>query len=60
MENGDSDSRFVKVRCPKCKNEQVLFFRVATEVKCLVCGTPLAKPTGGKSSVNARVLEVLN
>ena len=55
-----TESKFVKIRCPKCKNEQVLFGKVATEVKCLVCGAELAKPTGGKSNVKARVLEVLN
>ncbi len=56
----ESNSKFVKVRCPKCKNEQVIFGKVSTQVKCVVCGTELAKPTGGKSNVKSRVLEVLN
>ena len=50
--------KFVKVRC-KCKNEQIIFGKAATEVKCLVCGETLAKPTGGKINVIARTLEVL-
>lgn len=53
-------SKFVKVRCPKCKNEQIIFGKVSTAVACLVCGKPLADPTGGKSKLRARVLEVLD
>ena len=53
-------SKFVKVRCPKCKNEQVIFGKCSTVVKCLVCGKLLAKPTGGKSAIKVRILEVLD
>ncbi len=52
-------SKFVKIRCPKCKNEQIMFGKASTTVKCLVCGKVLAEPKGGKSKVKARVLEVL-
>ncbi len=55
----DPVSKFVKVRCPKCKNEQIMFGKASTPVKCLVCGKVLADPTGGKSRIKARVLEVL-
>jgi small subunit ribosomal protein S27e len=53
-------SRFVKVRCAKCKNEQIIFGSASSAVKCLVCDTVLAEATGGKSRVLARVLEVLS
>ncbi len=49
--------KFLKVRC-KCKNEQVIFGKPSTVVKCLVCGEVLAKPTGGKASITAKVLGV--
>jgi len=52
-------SKFIKIRCPKCKNEQIMFGKASTIVKCLVCDKVLAEPTGGKSRVKARVLEVL-
>ncbi|MBD3310548.1 30S ribosomal protein S27e [Candidatus Woesearchaeota archaeon] len=55
----EPNSKFVKVRCPKCKNEQIIFGKASTEIKCLVCGKVLADPTGGKSKVKARILEVL-
>jgi small subunit ribosomal protein S27e len=60
MDVRESTSKFIKVRCAKCKNEQVIFGKVATTVKCLVCGTELATPTGGKSEIKGRILEVLN
>ena len=55
----EPSSKFIKIRCPKCKNEQIMFGKAASNVKCLVCGKILAEPTGGKSKIKARILEVL-
>ncbi len=55
----EPSSKFVKVRCPKCKNEQIMFGKASTIINCLVCGKPIAEPTGGKARIKARVLEVL-
>ncbi|MCL5420433.1 MAG: 30S ribosomal protein S27e [Candidatus Parvarchaeota archaeon] len=52
-----SEGKFSKVRCIKCKNEQVIFTRASTEVRCLVCNEILAKPTGGKVKILAEVIE---
>lgn len=52
-------SKFVKVRCPKCKNEQIVFGKASSIVKCLVCEKVLAEPQGGKTRVKVRILEVL-
>jgi len=52
-------SKFVKIRCPKCKNEQIVFGNATSKVECLVCNRQLSKPTGGKASMKARVLEVI-
>ncbi len=52
-------SKFIRIRCPKCKNEQIMFGKASSKVTCLVCGKVLAAPTGGKSKVKARILEVL-
>ena len=51
---------FIKVRCTKCKNEQVIFSKAASTVKCTVCEKVLASPRGGKALVKGQVLEVLN
>ncbi len=59
MELKEPKSKFIKLRCPKCKNEQIVFGKSASTIKCLVCGKVLAEPTGGKTKVKARVLEVL-
>lgn len=56
----ETTSKFVKISCPKCKNEQLAFGKVSSVVLCLICGKELAEPTGGKSRVKARVLEVLD
>ena len=55
----EPSSKFIKVRCPKCKNEQIIFGKASSKVICLVCGKVLAEPTGGKSRIKARILEVL-
>ena len=54
-------SKFLKVSCTKCKNEQVIFGKSATkEIQCLVCGQVLATSTGGKTQINAKIVEVLS
>ena len=52
-------SKFIRVKCTKCKNEQIIFGKVSTIVECLVCSKPLAEPTGGKSKIKSKILEVL-
>jgi len=55
----ETTSKFIKIRCPKCKNEQIIFGKATTIINCLVCGKVLAEPTGGKTQVKSRILEVL-
>ncbi len=54
-----ASSKFIKVKCSKCKNEQIIFGKISSNVKCLVCEKMLAEPTGGKAKIKARILEVL-
>jgi len=55
------NSRFLKVKCLDCENEQIIFGNATTEVKCLKCDKILAKPSGGKAKLEpiAREVEVL-
>ena len=53
-------TKFIKVRCGKCKNEQIIFSNASTNIKCLVCQEILAEPKGGKAEIKADVLEVLS
>ncbi|MBI2109633.1 30S ribosomal protein S27e [Candidatus Woesearchaeota archaeon] len=55
----EPSSRFIKVRCSKCKNEQIIFGKPAVTINCLVCNKTIAESTGGKGNIKARVLEVL-
>ncbi|MBS3107373.1 30S ribosomal protein S27e [Candidatus Woesearchaeota archaeon] len=55
----EPNSKFIKVSCPKCKNEQIIFGKASTIVKCLVCEKALSVPRGGKGIVKAKILEVL-
>ena len=52
-------SKFIKVKCNKCNNEQNIFGKSSSKVDCLVCNEPLAKPTGGKAKITGKVLEVI-
>ncbi len=52
-------SRFIRVKCIKCKNEQIVFGKPASKIKCLVCSKVLIEPVGGKGKVKSKILEVL-
>ena len=55
----DPKTKFIKVRCASCKNEQIIFSNASTNISCLVCSKEVANSTGGKAKIVARVLEVL-
>jgi len=52
-------SKFLKVKCSKCKNEQIIFEKAAGDVTCSVCKEILAKSTGGKAILIAKVIKEL-
>jgi len=54
-----SQAKFVKVKCSKCKNTQVIYGRASTKVRCNECGGVVALPSGGNAKIRARVEEVL-
>jgi len=48
----------LRVKCPKCGNEQVVFDSAANKVNCNVCGAELAEPSGGKAKVKGEIVAV--
>ncbi|MCX6821419.1 MAG: 30S ribosomal protein S27e [Candidatus Aenigmarchaeota archaeon] len=56
----EPESRFLKVACMKCKNEQIIFNKASNDVTCLVCGNLLAEATGGMSIIKSKILKVLS
>jgi small subunit ribosomal protein S27e len=55
----ENRSKFYRVKCPDCENEQIIFEKASTVVDCVVCGRVLAEPTGGKISLKAEKLAEL-
>ncbi len=54
----DVKSKFVQIVCSRCGNEQVVFGKASTKVKCLKCNKLLVKNSGGKIKIKAIVREV--
>ncbi|MGA3295862.1 MAG: 30S ribosomal protein S27e [Candidatus Bathyarchaeia archaeon] len=52
-------SNFIRVKCSKCGNEQVIFDRPSVAPRCSVCDELLAETTGGKAKLKAEVLQSL-
>jgi small subunit ribosomal protein S27e len=52
-------SKFIKVRCNDCENEQALFDKASSTVNCHICGSKLAIPSGGKAKIKGKILEVV-
>ena len=51
---------FLKVKCLDCDNEQIIFDRAASDVKCIICGKTLVKSRGAKAKIMAHIDKVLN
>ena len=54
------NSRFLRVKCLNCGNQQIIFGCSATDVECLVCGKTILQSTGGKARILTKILEVLS
>jgi len=52
-------SRFIRVKCPDCGSEQVIFDSASTVVKCTVCDGVLAEPSGGRAKIRGEILDIL-
>ncbi len=52
-------SKFIKIKCQDCGNEQIVFNKPATAIECLVCGKTLIKPKGGFGDIKGEILEEL-
>lgn len=48
-------SYFLRVLCPDCDNEQLIFSNPTNIVRCNVCKTTLAIPTGGKAKIKGEI-----
>lgn len=53
-------SKFLDVACRKCKNEQVVFNKASTLVKCSKCDAELVVPAGGEAEIKGKVIRTLS
>jgi small subunit ribosomal protein S27e len=51
-------SSFIRVKCLKCGNEQLVFSSAVNRVTCNVCGTELAEPSGGKAKIKGEIVAI--
>lgn len=59
MEENKPKTRFLKVKCLDCGNEQVIFGSPAMNIVCAVCGKTLAKSKGGKGEILTKIVAAL-
>ena len=54
-------SKFLKVKCPECGNEMIIFNHAKSQVVCQGkdCDHLIAEPAGGKAFIEAEILEEL-
>ncbi len=49
-------SCFLRIRCPSCGNEQLVYSHASRVVRCQICDEVLAEPTGGKVRIKGQVV----
>jgi len=52
-------SRFFRVKCPDCGNEQTIFSHSSSKVQCNICDAVIAEPTGGKAKIHGEIVEAM-
>ncbi len=50
-------TKFLRVKCKACGNEQTIFSAAAIVVRCLACNKELAYPASSKARVVTKVLK---
>lgn len=49
-------SKFLRIKCQDCGNEQIVFSHATNIVHCNVCGATLTEPSGGKATIKGEVM----
>jgi small subunit ribosomal protein S27e len=52
-------SRFLRVKCSGCGNEQIVFSHATNLVRCNVCRAVIAEPRGGKALIRGEIVTAL-
>ena len=51
-------SNFLRVKCQKCGNEQIVYSHAVNKVGCNVCGAELAQPSRGKAIIKGEIVGI--
>ena len=55
----EPNSKFQKIKCSECEEEQVIYSHTTTVIKCNSCGNPIAQPTGSKAKLFGKISETV-
>jgi len=50
------NSRFQKISCKECNEENIIYSHVSTQVTCKACGNTIAEPTGSVAKIYGKFL----
>ncbi|MCR4335668.1 MAG: 30S ribosomal protein S27e [archaeon] len=50
-------TKFYRLKCPGCGNEQNVFSAASSKVRCLVCNTELAATSASKIKLKTKILK---
>jgi small subunit ribosomal protein S27e len=52
----EPSSKFQKVSCNECKEENIVYSHASSEITCKSCGNVIAEPTGAVANIHGKVL----
>ena len=55
IEIPEPKSKFFKIECKECGENQVVYSHVSTEITCNSCGNTLAQPTGALAKIHGKI-----
>jgi len=53
----EKKSKFLKVSCPDCEAEKIVFDHASSEVRCNLCNKLLVSPGASKADIYCRIIE---
>lgn len=53
------EAKFLRIQCPRCKKNHVVFGKSSTKVKCQKCNKLLVRTTGGKTKIKAKIQQLI-
>jgi small subunit ribosomal protein S27e len=51
----EPSSKFLKVKCKECNEENIVYSHASTKIACNSCGNTISEPTGSKAKINGKI-----